>query len=352
MYIIESQTESCELIMEERELLTKIDNLEKRVEALEKEISTIAKINQSERVREYISSAERARKIASLLDMSSKNEDVDDLKPSKSDLSETLLDKPEMHVLNEAKEYVDNFENNLVEEIENNNKVGNAYDWNSLFEYEENDGNITITKYIGFDDMDTVVIPDSINDYPVTNIGEEAFKNCKSIKEVILSRFLKIIQNEAFWNSGIEKIMLPASLIYIGENAFAFSKLENIQIPSNVEKISKSAFYSCSDLKEISFSEGITSIDEKAFASCVQLLKVDIPSSVKHIGSFAFYECGKDRVNRGVDIRIPNQEILFDDYAFSYIKMVFCNSGSVAMKYARKYGIPVKPYEKFDLLEE
>ena len=40
--------------MDEGELIVKIDNLEKRVEVLEKQISTIAQINQSERVKEYI----------------------------------------------------------------------------------------------------------------------------------------------------------------------------------------------------------------------------------------------------------------------------------------------------------
>ena len=54
--------------MDEGELIVKIDNLEKRVEVLEKQISTIAQINQSERVKEYIASAEKASKIAKLLD--------------------------------------------------------------------------------------------------------------------------------------------------------------------------------------------------------------------------------------------------------------------------------------------
>lgn len=336
--------------MEERELLAKIDNLEKRVEALEKEISTIVQINQSERVKKYIASAEKARKIASLLDISSKNYDVDDLKSDKPDLSEILLDKPEMHVLDEAKEYVDNIENNLVEEIENNNKVSNAYDWDSLFEYEEADGNITITNYIGFDDMDTVVIPDSINGFPVTSIGEKAFENCKSIKEVVLSQYLKTIGNRAFYGSGITAVSLPESLIHIGKNAFTLTKLKRIFIPSNVDKIAEATFSQCADLKEVFFSTGIISIEKDAFRSS-GIFKIDIPNSVKTIGEGAFDI--RVAVCSNVCIRMPDSIEWIDDGMCSYFKpIIYCNAGSVAMKYARKNSIPVKRYEEFDLLEE
>lgn len=44
--------------MEQNELFKKIENLEKRVSLLEKQLETISQINQSEKVKEYIASAE------------------------------------------------------------------------------------------------------------------------------------------------------------------------------------------------------------------------------------------------------------------------------------------------------
>lgn len=344
--------------MNEKELIAKIDNLEKRVETLEKEISTIAKINQSERVKEYIASTERARKIASLLDVSSQNDNMVDLNHGNTEISEILLNKSEIRAADEAKEYVDNIENRITEEIEKNNKVGNAYDWDTLFDYEEVDGQITIKSYIGFDDLDVVVIPDRINDLMVTKIGEKAFEHCNSIKEVVLPEFLIAVGDRAFCGSSITTITLPKSLIHIGENAFAFSKLEKINIPSKVERIPDSAFYYCSNLKEISFSEGIKSIDKKAFSECISLLKIDIPNSVKTIGKQAF-DVG---VINNMQLRIPDncKEIfwgwgvdnIFGSAALRGKITIYCNGGSAAMQFARKCAIPVKHYEEFDLLEE
>ena len=335
--------------MEEKQLLLRIENLEKRVSLLEKQLETISQINQSEKVKEYIASAEKASKIAKLLDAAT-DKKTNDSQIENESISDILSSGSMMEKIDTAKDFVSDIDSNVEMQIRDNNDKANKYDWDTLFDYEEVDGQITIKSYIGFDDLEGVVIPDRINGLLVTKIGEKAFENCRSIKEVVLPQFLITIEDEAFWGSSIKTISLQKSLIHIGKNAFAFSKLEKINIPSKVAKISDSAFYCCSTLKVISLSEGITSIDEKAFYSCEKLSKIDIPSSVKHIGSFAFYECGKNNVERGVHIRIPDSVILFDEYASSGIKMVFCNSGSTAMKYARKYSIPVKRYEEFDLL--
>lgn len=41
-----------------------------------------------------------------------------------------------------------------------------------------------------------------------------------------------------------------------------------------------------------------------------------------------------------------------DNGTFHFDATIYCNAGSTAMKYARKFGIQVKRYEEFDLLEE
>lgn len=273
--------------MEENELFLKIENLEKRVSLLEKQLETISQINQSEKVKEYIASAEKASKIAKLLDVAAeKNPNYSQIENIA--ISDVLSSSPIMEKIDAAKDFVSDIDSNVEMQIRENNDEANKYDWDTLFDYEEVDAQITIKSYIGFDDMDVVVIPDRINDLMVTKIGQKAFANCKNVKEVVLPKFLTTIGDSAFYYSGLTTITLPESLIHIGKSAFAFSKLEKINIPSKVERISDSAFYYCSNLKEISFSDGIKRIDNEAFAKCTSLLKIDIPNSVQTIGKKAF----------------------------------------------------------------
>lgn len=169
--------------MDEGELIVKLDNLEKRVEALEKQISTIAQINQSERVKEYIASAEKASKIAKLLDAAT-DKKINDSPIGNATISDVLSSSPIMEKIDTAKEFVVGIDSNVEMQIRENNDEANKYDWDTLFDYEEVDGQITIKSYIGFDDLDVVVIPDRINGLSVTKIGEKAFENCKTIKKL------------------------------------------------------------------------------------------------------------------------------------------------------------------------
>lgn len=361
--------------MEEKELLLKIENLEKRVSLLEKQLETIARINQSEKVKEYIASAEKVSKIAKLLDAAT-DKKTNDSQIENESISGILSSGSMMEKIDTAKDFVSDIDSNVEMQIRENNDEANKYDWDTLFDYEEVDDQITIKSYIGFDDMDVVVIPDRINDLMVTKIGQKAFANCENVKEVVLPKFLTTIGDSAFYDSGLTiislpnslvhigdqaflssgltTISLPKSLIHIGQSAFAFSKLEKINIPSKVERISDFAFGHCKSLKEISFKEGITSIGKGAFAGCRSLIKIDIPNSVNTIEENAFDE-------NHIHLRIPNNCKKLGEWnenSFStifgsrYNAIIYCNAGSAAMQYARKHRIPVKRYEEFDLLEE
>lgn len=331
--------------MEEKELLLKIENLEKRVSILEKQLETISQINQSEKVKEYIASAEKASKIAKLLDVAAEK-NPNDSQIENIAISDVLSSSPIMEKIDTAKEFVIGIDSNVEMQIRENNDEANKYDWDTLFDYEEVDGQITIKSYIGFDDLDVVVIPDRINNLSVTKIGEKAFESCKGVKEVILPKGLKIIGECAFQFSGISSIILPESLSVIEYGAFSGTKLDSIHIPSSINSIESLTFCACTELKWVSLANGITSIDSYAFDGCENLKKIDIPKSIKVIGSEAFHDIGE------CNIRISNDCMNMDDDAFDLDATIYCNAGSTAMKYARKFGITVKRYEEFDLLEE
>lgn len=337
--------------MEEKELLLKVENLEKRVSLLEKQLETISQINQSEKVKEYIASAEKASKIAKLLD-SAADKKTYDSQIENIAISDVLSSSPIMKKIDAAKEFVTDIDLDVEMQIRENNDEANKYDWDTLFDYEELDGKITIKSYIGFDDLDVVVIPDRINNLLVTKIGEKAFENCKTVKKVVLPVGLDVIGNGAFQGSGINSIVLPENLSVIEENAFSHSELESIHITSSVKNISTFSFSYCTKLSKLSLSIGIISIGSFAFSGCRNLLKIDIPKSVKNIDYDAFDGIGK------CHIRIPDEcEYIGDSYSNIFGPnskgvTIYCNAGSTAMKYARRFSIPVKRYEEFDLLEE
>ena len=78
---------------------------------------------------------------------------------------------------------------------------------------------IIIEKYLGHNS--TVRIPAKIKDIPVLEIGENAFRNQKTIETVIFPISVRVISNRAFFNcSGLKKINLGIDIVFIGKDAF------------------------------------------------------------------------------------------------------------------------------------
>ena len=89
----------------------------------------------------------------------------------------------------------------------------------SDFEYEVDDGKVTITDYTGAGG--DVVVPDTIDGRPVTCIGDNAFCYCTGLTSITLPDSLTVIGNYAFYGcTNLTSITLPNSLITIGEWAF------------------------------------------------------------------------------------------------------------------------------------
>ena len=154
---------------------------------------------------------------------------------------------------------------------------------NGSMTFSIEDGSAMLVEYSGTDDK--VSIPDRVEGYPVTVIGENAFE------------FSSILQIE-----------LPETIKEIQANAFQGSALTGICIPAKVEAISESCFVDCVSLKDIRVEEkssffqmignGLYSKDGKI------LYKVnaetqgvfEIPKGVEEIGGYAFSDADIQRV--------------------------------------------------------
>ena len=126
---------------------------------------------------------------------------------------------------------------------------------------EVNGGNLTIIRSEG--KVAELIIPEAINDMPVTAIGEGAFTN-----------------------KGLTLVTIPDSVTEIGNDAFSFNDLGTLVIGDSVETIGRNAF-SNNRLRELTIGTSVTTIGTGAFMNN-ELVTVTLPDSVTNIGPYAF----------------------------------------------------------------
>lgn len=138
-----------------------------------------------------------------------------------------------------------------------------------------------------------VIIPDSYNGLPVTEIATAAFKNCSSLTRVTIPVGVTSIGEEAFaYCSALVTVTLPDSVTSIGGSAFYdCSSLKSIMIPNGVKNIFGGTFNGCSSLTNITIPDSVTSIGNHAFSGCSSLKSIDIPVTVTSIGTSALSGC-------------------------------------------------------------
>ena len=98
--------------------------------------------------------------------------------------------------------------------------------------------------------------------------------------------------------TGSEKdVVIPDGVKVIGDGSSPIfgSMVESVTIPASVEKISDSAFSTCTGLKSITFAQGsqLTEIGDEAFYAVNQVVNLVVPEGVKSIGQYAFAAMSK-----------------------------------------------------------
>ena len=179
--------------------------------------------------------------------------------------------------------------------LTNTNSVDLTTDFSKIFQYSVNGSNASITSFLPTTYAGALVIPDTIEGYTVTSIGNNAFQYCTSLATVTFApgSLLITIGSNAFNNcSGLTSITIPNSVTSIGNYAFnGCTSLTSITIPNSVTSIGSAAFYLCTSLASITIPNSVTSIDSAAFYLCTSLASITIPNSVTSIDSSAFRNC-------------------------------------------------------------
>lgn len=122
------------------------------------------------------------------------------------------------------------------------------------------------------------------------------------------------VDKNAFANSTVTTVTLPATVTAIGKEAFKNSTIATLNVPSvdGVTKIGDGAFFGCSNfatlfvpssmtsipdsmfegtaIADIKFPAHVEAVGKRAFAACQQLAGVEIPTTITAIGDEAFAE--------------------------------------------------------------
>ena len=120
-------------------------------------------------------------------------------------------------------------------------------------------------------------IPESVK-----YIGSQAFGGCKNLKNITIPANVEFYSG-AFYNSGLESVILADGIEFIDEKAFEkCSSLKSVTIPSSVSEIRRGAFDGCSSLGEIAVPETVVSIGVNAFRDCSEVTLRVKKDSVAH----------------------------------------------------------------------
>ena len=87
------------------------------------------------------------------------------------------------------------------------------------------------------------------------------------------------------------------SVTAVGDDAFSGNKvLTQVVLPATVTEIGARAFYECTSLADATLGEGTVHIGESAFDKCDGLSTILIPAGTESIDSRAFADCSLDTV--------------------------------------------------------
>lgn len=159
------------------------------------------------------------------------------------------------------------------------------------FTYTITDNKASITGFKG--EPIYIDIPDIIDGCRVTEIGDNAFYECTTLRNIILPDTIDKIGHHAFYAcSSLENIIIPDTVTDIGISCFCGnSSLVYAELSENISSLPESCFRSCTSLKSIIIPDNITNIGDFCFSGCISLSTVSIGINTKKLGDCSFYMC-------------------------------------------------------------
>ena len=165
------------------------------------------------------------------------------------------------------------------------------------------DGTATITKFRALvDGSYDITIPTDFGRFPVTAIGDDAFRGCSALKKVTIPQSVTSIGDSAFAGChNLDSVTINDAATSIGNRAFTECPLTTtLSLGKKITTIGDEAFYDCRGLTSVTIPQSVTSIGDHAFDECIHLKTLsfgensfgeNIETNIKTIGNYAFFHC-------------------------------------------------------------
>lgn len=187
------------------------------------------------------------------------------------------------------------------------------------FQYQINENEVIIDKYIGKNEAG-IVVPDELDGYPVTHISLGAFDNISKLVSLYLPKSLDDIHNQFLPTESMIEHCPKLENIFVDESNEKYCDVDGVvytknkkqlvfypegrkdntyAVLDNTDILAVGAFHNNKNIKKVILPSGLSEIRDSAFQNCTVLNEINIPDSVSKIGLFAF--SGTDKLGETVD---------------------------------------------------
>ena len=149
----------------------------------------------------------------------------------------------------------------------------------------------------------------------MVSIPNMAFAYCESLENIDLKN-VSIIGNEAFYNcTGLKSVNFSDSLLHIGYSAFENTSIETVTLPSSITSMDESVFYGCTKLTKVTIEESARfTIMENTFFGCSSLNELTINSKDVILEEESL-SIGSEGDNVTLNLNVPSGFIVPDNVA-------------------------------------
>lgn len=164
-----------------------------------------------------------------------------------------------------------------------------------IYTYEKGNNEITITGLTPYGNtLSQLIIPDTIEDLPVTKIGMFAIEQKENLKSVVLGRNVNELLDYAFnFNKKLSTVVLNEGLLTIGSGAFAScDKITQLELPSTLITIGVGALQLCTSIQDIIIPSNVTRVLYRAFEHWNNSQTIKIVASSKPSGWASNWNAG------------------------------------------------------------
>lgn len=172
---------------------------------------------------------------------------------------------------------------------------------NGLFSRCKNLKNVTINEGItavGDAAFFNTAVEKIILPSTVIVVRTEAFRDCRQLREVVLNDGLKTISESAFKRTeNLSEISIPDSVKHISSGCFACSGIKSVKLPENnaFTAILWETFFGCQNLETVKLPDSVNAIDDYAFSECTSLKNINL-EKIGRIGPSAFAKTALEKI--------------------------------------------------------